>query len=354
MGCELEQVRHVDPIERAIRNALSKGDAGDAAYRQRVYASARAALEKSATGPNAPAAEVGAARLSSLAAAIGVIEEEFAPAVGRFAELSEPVISIPEDPVRSAPSVEHAPQDLAEYPVNPPQADTSTQPERLAAQEARRPRRRAYARFFVWATILAFLGMGAWWVATSGILMSALERDTSVPNPPAKLGEDEFEPKNGEAGAPAADAVVDWVDIFTPDNPAAASAPSGASAEVAGAGDGKALRISSGKEGAAVLFDVGEGVLEQMAGKKAVFDIVARSVDGNPVQIAVTCNFGELGDCGRRRYDITRDKADYLFEVLLPAVKPGAAGSIAIIADIEGAGRPVDIHAVRVSAAPEQ
>ena len=186
----------------------------------------------------------------------------------RFAELSEPVISIPKTQCVLLLPLNMLRRTLQIYPVNPPQADTSIQPERLAAQEARRPRRRAYARFFVWATILAFLGMGAWWVATSEILMSALERDTSVPNPPAKLGEDEFEPKNGEAGAPAADAVVDWVDIFTPDNPAAASAPSGASAEVAGAGDGKALRISSGKEGAAVLFDVGEGVLEQMAGEK--------------------------------------------------------------------------------------
>lgn len=344
----------MDPIERAIRNALSKGDAGDAVYRQRVYASARTALERSATGPNAPAHEVANARLSSLSAAIGVIEEEFTPAVGRFAELAEPVIAIPETPLHSAPAIEHGPQDLDDYPVSPAQADPAIQLDRQAAQEARRPRRRAYARFFVWATILAFLGIGAWWVATSGILMSALERDTSVPNPPAKLGEDEFEPKKGEAGAPAAAADVDWIDIFMPDNPAGASAPSGASAEVTGESDNKALRISSGTDSAAILFDVGEGVLEQMAGKKAVFDIVARSVDGKPVQIAVTCNFGELGDCGRRRYDITRDKADYLFEVQLPSVKPGAAGSIAIIADVEGVGRQVDIHAVRVSAATQQ
>ncbi|MEP1516838.1 MAG: hypothetical protein ABJK32_12285, partial [Nitratireductor sp.] len=36
----------LNPIEKAIRNALDKGDAGDRAFREKVYRSVHAALER--------------------------------------------------------------------------------------------------------------------------------------------------------------------------------------------------------------------------------------------------------------------------------------------------------------------
>jgi hypothetical protein len=40
--------------------------------------------------------------------------------------------------------------------------------------------------------LLAFIGMGAWWAHTSGLLMTAAERDTSVANPPATTAPEDF------------------------------------------------------------------------------------------------------------------------------------------------------------------
>jgi hypothetical protein len=94
-------------------------------------------------------------------------------------------------------------------------------------------------------------------------------------------------------------------------------------------------------------------VLEQLAGKTATFDIVARAAEeGKETQMAVDCNFGELGDCGRKRYAVGYERGDYLFEIAFPAATPGAGGTIAINSDFANEGRAVDIYELKVSVAP--
>jgi hypothetical protein len=112
---------------------------------------------------------------------------------------------------------------------------------------------------------------------------------------------------------------------------------------------GSFLRVRSGKSGSAVSFDVGQGVLEQLAGKHAVFDIVARAEEGKDTQMSIDCNFGELGDCGRKRYAVGHEKNEYLFDVDFPDKRPGAAGAIAVNSDFDGQGKSVDIYEIRVS-----
>ena len=112
---------------------------------------------------------------------------------------------------------------------------------------------------------------------------------------------------------------------------------------------GSFLRITSGPAGSAISFDVGQGILEQIAGKHAVFDIIARAEDGKETQMSVDCNFGELGDCGRKRYAVGNQRNEYLFDVQMPAKRPGAAGSIAINSDFDKQGKSVDIYEIRVS-----
>ena len=68
-------------------------------------------------------------------------------------------------------------------------------------------------------------------------------------------------------------------------------------------------------------------------------------------QISVNCDFGELGDCGRKRYEVGYERGEYLFEVELPAKSPGAGGSIAINSDFANEGKAVDIYEIRVSVA---
>lgn len=212
-------------------------------------------------------------------------------------------------------------------------------------------RNRPWAALFLAATVLAAAGMGLWWVADRGFLKSAAERDTSVPNPPRTLEPEEFTPKEvGQGPARPGDATArDWIGIFSPADPASVTAPAGATAEVIEVGDAQALRIRSSDADAAVLFDVGQGVLEQIAGRNAVFDIVARSEGGEVTQMSVTCNLAELGDCGRNRYNVGGERAEYLFDLDLPAASPGAAGTIAITTDLDSGGKAVDIFEIRVA-----
>ena len=127
------------------------------------------------------------------------------------------------------------------------------------------------------------------------------------------------------------------------------SAPNGATAEVSEDESGQFIRIRSGTTGAAVVFDVGQGILEQIVGKKAVFDISARAEDGTQTQISISCDFGELGDCGRQRYAVGYERGEYLFDVQLPGNRPGAGGSIAVNSDFSNEGKAVDIYEIRVS-----
>ena len=65
--------------------------------------------------------------------------------------------------------------------------------------------------------------------------------------------------------------------------------------------------------------------------------------------MAVDCNFGEIGDCGRKRYAVGPKKADFLFELTLPAKSPGAGGTIAIVSDFANQGKAGDIYEIKVS-----
>ena len=71
----------MDVIEKAIRNAFEKGDADDRAFREKVYRSAFAALERALQANPDLAPETAAKRRSDLQAKIAEIETEFIPAV---------------------------------------------------------------------------------------------------------------------------------------------------------------------------------------------------------------------------------------------------------------------------------
>ena len=128
------------------------------------------------------------------------------------------------------------------------------------------------------------------------------------------------------------------------------NAPTGATAEVERGRVRLTSCASARAGGAAVIFDVGQGVLEQIAGKKAVFDIVARAEEGKETQISVNCDFGELGDCGRKRYEVGYEQRR--ISVRRSSCRQSGrapAGSIAINSDFSNEGKAVDIYEIRVS-----
>ena len=95
-----------------------------------------------------------------------------------------------------------------DFPAVPPGADTAdisapvpeSPPETVAADRAARSRerRRPFAAVFFGIALLSLAAVGIMFAFQTGLLKSPQERDTSVPNPPAELGSEDFDPAEEE------------------------------------------------------------------------------------------------------------------------------------------------------------
>ncbi|WP_434725101.1 hypothetical protein [Mesorhizobium sp. RIZ17] len=397
----------MDPIEKAIRNAFEKGNAEDRAFREKVYRSAFAALDRVLQANPNITVEAAISRRKAVQAKITEIESEFLPAVPDVtlppenvapagngapdprveapAGSAAPSVDAPLPPSQSAPS----PSITVDGPVQPDASDQprsrvlprvpDIMPDETALPDAPslddspgapvgngaqvapdrderriRGRRLPLTAIFVVATLLAAAGIGLYFAKQTGVFKTAAELNTGPPEPTPTL-DDEDSSQPAEPGSPQkpgeADQSKNWINVFSPADPTHVSAPSDAAAEVMKDDTGQFLRIRSGASGSAIAFDVGQGVLEKLAGKHAMFDIIARSEEGKETQISVDCNFGDLGDCGRKRYAVGHERNEYLFDVRFPNKHPGAAGTIAVNSDFDQQGKSVDIYDIRVSIA---
>ncbi|RWK67297.1 MAG: hypothetical protein EOR45_35765, partial [Mesorhizobium sp.] len=88
----------MDAIEKAIRNAFEKGNAEDRAFRERVYRSAFAALDRALQANPNVTVEVAIKRRKAVQAKITEIESEFLPAV--------PAVGRPTDDDAAEPAAE--------------------------------------------------------------------------------------------------------------------------------------------------------------------------------------------------------------------------------------------------------
>ena len=379
----------LDAIEKAIRNALEKGNAEDRAFREKVYRSAFAALDRALQANPGVTVEVAINRRKSIQEKITEIESEFLPAVPDVAPRGEaPAVELAADAAPTVETGQAAPSPVVDGPVQPgsdaphshvlpvvpdimpepvlpgaPAIDMSAPASAQAAAEVApdRDERRIKGRrlpltaIFLGVTLLAAIGIGLFFAMQTGVFKTPAQLDTAPPQAPPTVEDDDFTPADGETGPAkpgAADQSRDWINVFSPTDPTHVSAPSDAKAEVMKDDTGSFLRIQSGASGSAISFDVGQGVLEKLAGKHAVFDIIARSEDGKETQMSVDCNFGELGDCGRKRYAVGQQQNEYLFDVKFPDKHPGSAGTIAINSDFDKQGKAADIYEIRVSVEP--
>jgi hypothetical protein len=338
----------VDSIERAIRVALAKGDARDKSFRERVYRSVLAALERANAANPDLTPEAIEQRRAALKTHITSIEREFvapAPAPASTAPAVEPPARPANDPApQPPPQVEAAVRDEpaeAGYAASDDGFGVAAD-DRLSPEHDRPRRRRPIAMMFIAAIVLAAIAIGGWWAVQVGLLSN------SEPADPAASPETESESftPEPESGA-VASGPRDWVTIFDMSDTSGVVAPAGATIEAVEDEDGTYLAIRSGVQGAAILFNVPEALLRGLAGNTVVFDIEARSEEGRETQISISCNFGELGDCGRKRYLVGYERSDYLFDVEMPAGAPGADGAIAIVSDVENEGKALHIFEIR-------
>lgn len=340
----------MDPIEKAIRSAFEKGNPDDRDFREKVYRAAFAALDRALKANPNLTVEAAINRRKALQAKITEIESEFQPAVPSIDPVSEGARGEPSlDDVR--PGRRQATPDLPGERRNGAPAAKASRGQRAAAKRDERRARRSrfpFAGLLGTLVVLAALGLGGWWVWQAGLLKP---RGVGAGGP-ARVVQDQGEENDGAPMKPGqADPNRAWIDVFSPADASSVTAPGEATADVMQDGSGSFLRIRSGGSDAAVLFDVGQGVLERLAGKRATFDIVARGAEGKETQMSVECNFGELGGCGRKRYAVSADQGDYLFELDFRSQSPGAGGTIAINSDVAGQGKAIDIYEIRVSVA---
>ncbi|MGB3500434.1 MAG: hypothetical protein WBA44_02345 [Mesorhizobium sp.] len=391
----------MDAIEQAVRSAFAKGNPDDPAFRERVYRSAQSALEKAVAANPTISPDAVARRRQKLLDVVASIESEFArssevlspaptPAPARQdTPPAAPDISI--DPARTAPATPRAEprfEPAAEPRLEPrldqpasarnpspqpppqrrepgfassgpapeigtPQAEPVTrQTARAMREEASDAPRERERRRFPWGLVagltilIVVIGLVFWTAVELGFVKSSSNAQ-STPSASVTRPGAEHEP----GGAESTGGLHEWMPVFAPSDPTTAIAAAGARAEVLNASGDQVMRITSGRSGAPVRLEIGQGVLERLAGKRAIFDIVARGGDGKETQMSVTCVLQGMEGCGRNRYAVGIERGEYLFEVDVPANAGRGTGSIEIVSDISSEGKSVDLIEVRASTA---
>lgn len=353
----------MEAIEQAIRNALAKADVKNPAIRQKVYESAWGAHERSLAANGALDDIQRDERRERLKSAITRIENEVQatgaltpPSPAPAAAQREPSFA-PDSPAprhsgaRIEPTIDTQPApelDSPELVSNEPMAADNYRPDHLTRGGRRvkpgteRKKAGGLKKLLIILALL-ILTLVLLWMVASGIINS---KPSSIPpstgNPAASGSHEPL--KEGQLPSEGT-----WIAIFDPSDTTQVSVSGRATANIDGDQVQKYLRVTSPGEADEVSFQVGEGVLQQLVGKTALFDILARTPDGTNTQMAVSCDFGNLGDCGRKRYDVSDASKEYLVQVEFPAgKKPTGNGVIKINSDISQGGKVVDIIAIRV------
>lgn len=391
-------------LETAIRNALERSDRTNAETRARIYQSARQALESGLRKQNINDPETIAQQRHRLEMLIHAIEQEergrldhavgpaeaptrptgaataaspaVAPVAPPIAQTSHSVPPVADTPRASPHSAQaddgltatrghRTEQDAGQSERQPSneQLDHVLEVRAEAPMRPRKPRRGFYSRLFILSVVFVTLGMGAWWVYSTGLLLSASERDTSVPNPPPRAEEEDFTGADtatqptpeGSAAPRTLDAQSgfseSWVEVFEPKQISAIRARGNALVDVVAASDGTAIQIvsrSADADGSAEI-TVPSEVLQEMAGRTSTIALTLQSADDKPVQISVTCEFGRLGDCARHRFTVNPERSDVLFRVSFErAMAPGTPGRLLLNGDLSGAGRGIHLYSVRI------
>lgn len=404
-----ERYRHLDVIEKAIRDAFEKGDPGNRDFRVKVYRSAFTALDRALEGNAGVSPDAAATRREKLRMAITEIESEFVaakddnvildaaegvaaedpavetgfahPPLQSALDVTTPEVTVSEPLVRSEarPAAGNSDRGRTEPPpvdmghaaspysvrspsvVPEPRLDAKDNAAANAAYEIetgpdnqpppplrRRSSGGRLGRLLASVIVLAVLAAivyGLWWALASNPFEPPAQRARD--HPPATIDGRPEQAGVGQVQSSGASQLT--IDVFVPTDLSTVAAAAGATANVKQGDEGKFLQIRSGASGAGVSFQIGAGIMQRIAGKRAVFDIVASSDGGDKTQMAVTCDFGGLGNCDRRRYEVGRDRNDYLLEVELPDGSSGRPGRIAINPDLNNTGKAADIYAIRVS-----
>ncbi|GHC66553.1 hypothetical protein [Limoniibacter endophyticus] len=316
----------MDVIEKAIRNALEKGDAKDRAYRENVYRSAFSALEKALKANPSTTVESAIKRRKTLQATITEIERQFivpppAPDEPEFEQDDRVLDAAPDRDLRLAPEQ-----------VKPSRGSAK-------APKARREKKRGgstLATLFTTVILVIIAAFGLWWGVSTGMIGS-MTSGTLSSSSRQNVGPRTISEERALAG---------WTEIFDGSDAEALAATSSGLGQAMQDESGDFLRVTPTATSSTISFPVTQAVLQEVGGGRAMFNIVARSSDGTPTQIAVECDFGDMGNCGRTRYEVPALRGENLFEVDL-SQGTASRGEIRIDANVQDDGKAIDIYEIR-------
>lgn len=226
--------------------------------------------------------------------------------------------------------------------------DIQTPPERAVKP---RKRRRWKAKAFALVTLIAFAGAGWWWVESTGLMLPKSVRDGSVPNPPPTVQDEDFDgAKQLKSLSRQGGYGEEWTKLFDAGQTPRADAGPQATVKPANGGSGPYLDITSKSPevDGSVAIELPQSIIASLQGKKSSISLTIQGGD-KPVQVAVECEFGGLGNCGRHRFLLERNKTDLMFDVTVKA--DGSAdgpGRLLINADAGGEGNSVKLYSVHV------
>ncbi|MEL6744604.1 MAG: hypothetical protein AAFO68_03935 [Pseudomonadota bacterium] len=379
-------------FEDLLRSALAKHDNPSAETRQVIYRSSREALERMIQQKEGMPAETIALQRQKLEAAIVQVEMSrtaSAEPVPQFkAAPPEPVQqSVPQQGLQPAPPTaarqpipQPAPEQKAAPAVDgalnfgvapPPPSSPSPPPQGTPQMTAPQPvpnpaaapgpnvaasphprgerdydgdllrEKKPYAKMLFWAIIITGLGVTLWWMVTFGPDLLRSRLDGSVPNPAPTIESGSFNP----------DANAGWVSVFSADsNPESIETGNEGRAELLRA-DGRTYARLASNQGVdnRIRFVMPPGVMEQLRGRAATFEITMQAVDGEQ-QFSIYCEFGALGSCGRKRFQIDGRLQPFIFDVLINDTRlaSGERARLAINTDLGGTGKAVDVSTIRV------
>ncbi|MEM7216133.1 MAG: hypothetical protein AAF423_11375 [Pseudomonadota bacterium] len=364
-----------------IRGALAAKDASSPETRQRVYQSSRNALKRLIDDNRYLTLEAALKEQRALEDAINRIEQEylapqtdnplyelqqilsdgpngFPPAARQ--QKPEPVVVA--EPPQPAPEMLEPVQD--ELPENTvPRRDDEVfvgdtvsnayqEHENLPLEFAKRRKTQKRIRWLVGILfVLVALAWLAYYILT-GISDGSLFDFSG--NTPAQNA-------NSQS---AANESQDYITILEPGDLSSLVTANRGQAEIINELNLEMIRLASvrnsanrSEPAAPILLRLKPGVLEQISGKNVTFEIYAKSGTASPAQFTVKCQFGDLGNCGRKRFRIGLQPEASIFAFQMATI--GDTSKVAYIAintdttegaSVSGKGDVIDIVYARLRA----
>ncbi|MEM9734410.1 MAG: hypothetical protein AAF903_13135 [Pseudomonadota bacterium] len=245
----------------------------------------------------------------------------------------EPIIGKPADSVRLDMGDRVAP--LA--PERPLEDYTAEYCDELTTQ------RKPYAKLFLWTIIVVGIGVALWWAITFGPALLRQQLDGSVPNPATTIESGSFVPGGGDG----------WLNVFLPAEDSQNVDTEGrGTADLFQDANTTFLRMASnaGSTANTIRIKMPRGIMQNIRGKVATFELTMKGPEEDGHQFAIFCEFGPMGECGRKRFRIRQKVEAFVFDVLVnDAALPSTQDAYLVInTDLSSVGKSVDLLAIRV------